>query len=52
MLGNGMDSFDTTTINDQVLTKHPRPKSYETWTPHERSAGDSDEIVLTNLPQH
>jgi hypothetical protein len=51
ILGNGMGSCDTTTINDQILAKHPRPKSDETWTPHERSADDSDEIVLPILPE-
>jgi hypothetical protein len=51
ILGNGLGSCDTTTINDQTLAKHPRPKSDETWTPHERPADDSDEIVLTNLPE-
>jgi hypothetical protein len=46
-----MGSCDTTTINDQMLAKHLRPKSDETWTPHERSADDFDEIVLLNLPE-
>jgi hypothetical protein len=50
-LGNGMGSCDTATINDQMLAKHPRPKSDENWTPHERSADDSDDIILTNLPE-
>jgi hypothetical protein len=46
-----MGSCDTTIINDQMLAKPPRPMSDETWTPHERSADDSDEIVLTNLTE-
>jgi hypothetical protein len=46
ILGNGLGSCDTATINDQMLAKHPHPKSDETWTPHERSADDSDETVL------
>jgi hypothetical protein len=51
ILGNGMGSCDTNTINDQMLAKHPCPKSDDTWTPHERSADDSDEIVSTILPE-
>jgi hypothetical protein len=51
ILANGMGSCDTTTINDQMLAKHPHPKSDEIWTPHERPADDSDEIVLANLPK-
>jgi hypothetical protein len=51
ILGNDMGSCDTTTINDQMLVKHPRPKSAETWTPHERSADESDKIVSKNLPE-
>jgi hypothetical protein len=50
-LGYGMGSCNTTTINDQVLAKHPRPKSDETWTPHERPADDSDEFFLAFLPE-
>jgi hypothetical protein len=46
-----MGSCDTTTINDQMLAKHPRPKSDETWTLHERPADYSDEIVFKNLPE-
>jgi hypothetical protein len=34
-----------------MLAKHPHPMSDETWTPHERSADDSDDIVFTNLPE-
>jgi hypothetical protein len=33
ILGSGMGSCDTTTINDQMPAKHPRLKSDETWTP-------------------
>jgi hypothetical protein len=51
ILGNGMGFCDTTTINDQMQAKHPRPKSNETWTPHERPADDSDDIVLAILPE-
>jgi hypothetical protein len=51
ILGNGMGSCGTITINDQMLAKYPRAMSDETWTPHERPADDSDEIVLTNLPE-
>jgi hypothetical protein len=51
ILGSGLSSCDTTTINDQMLAKHPHPKSDDTWTPHERPADDSDEIVLTILPE-
>jgi hypothetical protein len=41
----------TTTINGQMLAKHPRPKSDEIWTPHERSTDDSDEIILEIPPE-
>jgi hypothetical protein len=51
ILGNGLGSCDMTTINDQMLAKHPHPMSDETWTPHERPADDYDDIVLTNLPE-
>jgi hypothetical protein len=34
-----------------MLAKHPHLLSDETWTPHERSADDSDDIVFTNLPE-
>jgi hypothetical protein len=34
-----------------MLAKHPRPKSDEAWTPHERPADDSDEIALAILPE-
>jgi hypothetical protein len=51
ILGNGLGSCDTTTFNDQMLAKHPHPMSDETWTPHERSADDSDDVVFTNLPE-
>jgi hypothetical protein len=34
-----------------MLAKHPHPMSDETWTPHERSADYSDDIVFTNLPE-
>jgi hypothetical protein len=51
ILGNGSDSCDTTTSNDQMLAKHSHPLSDETWAPHERSSDDSDDIVYTNLPE-
>jgi hypothetical protein len=44
ILGQGMGSCDTTTTNDQILAKHPCPKSDEAWTPHKRSADDSDDF--------
>jgi hypothetical protein len=34
-----------------MLAKHPHPLSDETWTPHERPADDSDDIVFNNLPE-
>jgi hypothetical protein len=46
-----MGSCDTTIINEQMLVKHPRPKSDEAWTPHDLSADDSDEIVRALLPE-
>jgi hypothetical protein len=52
ILGIGLGSCDTTTINDQMLAKHPHPMSDETWTPYKRSADHSDDIVFTNLPEH
>jgi hypothetical protein len=51
ILGNGLGSCDTTTTSDQMLAKHPHPLSDEIWAPHERSAGDSDDIVFANLPE-
>jgi hypothetical protein len=51
ILGSGVGSCGTTTINDQMLAKHPRPKSGETWTPHERPADDFDETILTILTE-
>jgi hypothetical protein len=34
-----------------MLAKHPHPISDETWTPHARSADDSDDVVFTNLQE-
>jgi hypothetical protein len=51
ILGNGLGSCDTTTINDQMLAKDPHPMSDETWTPHEQPADDSYDIALTNLTE-
>jgi hypothetical protein len=46
-----MCSCDTTTINDQMLAKHPHQMSDDNWTLHKRSADDSDKIIMTNLPE-
>jgi hypothetical protein len=44
ILGRGIGSCDMSTINDQMLAKHPRPKSDEAWTPHEWPANDFDDF--------
>ena len=36
ILGHGMGSCDTAAINDQMIAKHPPPKSDEPWPAHRR----------------
>ena len=51
ILGHGMGSCDTPSINNQMKDKHPAPKSDESWPEHEPSNDDSDNITFVRLPQ-